>query len=259
MRHAQQCGGAIGHVGQVRGRIPGPADRAEQSHFSLPPENRLADRQPSAGGAGRRGVDVCGLHTMRAHLLEDLRQCQRIADGGDRPAGDAVPHERPAPLGAQLAGLCQQQIVQLGADRRVDDMNLGAHQVVEQQIALDVVVMRGPGEIEMAFQAELVARRRGLPAVVGLDARSPDEGIGLLLQGLAHQEFVVPRLVAAHDHAGAIVALDENARPLQTAGKAHSLLQRRRQMRQRDAWQASGEFPQFFRGQWRMCHEALHL
>src|SRR5262245_59915071 len=48
---------------------------------------------------------------------------------------------------------------------RVDDRDVSAQQVIEQQVAL-VVVVRGAGEIEVALQAQLVACRRGLTAVV---------------------------------------------------------------------------------------------
>jgi hypothetical protein len=82
-----------------------------------------------------------------AHLLQDFREAQRIAHGGERPAGDAVPHEGPPAGLPKVVGPGKQQVVQLRPNRRVDDMNLRPHQMIEQEIALDVVVMTGPRQV----------------------------------------------------------------------------------------------------------------
>ena len=120
--------------------------------------------------------------------------------------------------------------------------------MIEQQVALDVVVVRGAGEVEVTLQPQLVACGRRLTAVVRLHAGTPDEAIGVLLKGRAEEELVVPGLVAPHDHAGAVVALDEDTRAIQPRGKALNFFKRRGQVCQRHPRQLRGRLTQLIDG-----------
>src|SRR5262245_18066438 len=119
--------------------------------------------------------------TARTRLIENLGQAQRITNGRDGPASDAIPDEWLTSRGLQLFRFRQQEIVQLRPHGRVDDGDLGAHQVIEQQVALYVVVVVGAREVKVAFEAELVARGCGLAAIIRLYAGAPDKHLGLLL------------------------------------------------------------------------------
>ena len=133
-----------------------------------------------------------------------------------------------------------QQIIESRSHRYIDQLDRRSQQMIEEQVPLDIVVVSRPGQEEMAVQPELIARRGGLSAVVRLHAGAPDKHVGALPLRLGQQELVVTRLVAAHHHPGAVVPLHENPRPLQTTREACDLLERRRQMRQRDARQSLG-------------------
>ena len=109
----------------------------------------------------------------------------------------------------------------------------------------------------MAFEAELIARRRGLATVVRLHAGTPDENVSVLLESLAEQELVVPSLVPAEEHAGAIVALDQYARSFEPTREARRVFERRRQMREPDARQLGGGVPSFGGGQRGVSHGGL--
>jgi hypothetical protein len=98
--------------------------------------------------------------------------------------------------------------------------------MIEQKIALNVVIMSGPAEVEMTLQPELGTSGGGLPAVVGLHARTPDHTISLLTNRLGEKELIVASLVASKQHARAIVALEEDPRSSETGGKTRNLIQR---------------------------------
>src|SRR5262249_31406466 len=91
-------------------------------------------------------------------------------------------------------------------------------------------IVRRPAEVELAFDAELGTGGGCLPAIVRLHARAPNDDIRAAADGIGHEKLVVPCLVAAEQHAGAVVALDENPHVANLLGEAWHFLQGRRQM-----------------------------
>src|SRR5205823_14028354 len=87
-------------------------------------------------------------------------------------------------------------------------------------------------QIEMAFQTQLGAGSRRLPAVVGLHPCSPDNHVGALSQGIGEEKLVVPRLVAAEQQSRAVVTLDINTHAAQSLGETRHFFQRGREMGQ---------------------------
>ena len=83
-------------------------------------------------------VDVRRLDAERTPD-QNLRQHRRMAYRRDRPAGDAVPHERPPPCRTQFLGFAS--MVRQFGPIGVSIIVTFAHQMIEQQIALDIVVV----------------------------------------------------------------------------------------------------------------------
>src|SRR6266545_1193317 len=133
-------------------------------------------------------------------------------------------------------------------------MDLCAHQMVEKQVALNVVVVAGAGQVKMTFQTQLGARGGSLTAVVRLHPSPPHKNVGALMQSVSEEKLVVARLVAAEEDACAVVALEEQPRPTDAFGEAWGLLHRCRQMGQADARQLRDAAPQFLGGQSGMSH-----
>src|SRR3546814_11055060 len=60
--------------------------------------------------------------------------------------------------------------------------------------------------------------------------RSGDDGVGAVLQGICEQELQLARLVAAEAEPGAVVTLDQQARPPQRRGQPRQFFQGRGEM-----------------------------
>ena len=75
--------------------------------------------------------------------------------------------------------------------------------------------------------------------MIGLHGTLRDHGVGPLRQRLAPQEFELARLVAARAKAGAVVALDPELRAAQGLAQPRHGLERRRQMGEVKAREAS--------------------
>jgi hypothetical protein len=109
----------------------------------------------------------------------------------------------------------------------------GIHALVAdlmRQVALQVVAVRGAAQEEATLQPELRAGGGSLAAVVRLDARAPDDHVAFTAQRVGEEEFVVAGLVAPEQHAGAVVALDQDAADTDPRGEARRLVERRGQV-----------------------------
>src|SRR5262249_6226918 len=139
----------------------------------------------------------------------------------------------------------------------IDDLDLRPDEMVEQEVALNVVVVGLAAEVEAAFEAEFGAGGRSLPAVVRLHACAPDDYVGFLAQGVGPEELIVPGLVAAEQEPGAIVALEKDADAADPLGETWHLFQGRGQVSQVHARQTRHAPPQFLRRQDRKGHSSL--
>ena len=124
----------------------------------------------------------------------------------------------------------------------LNEAQLRADDLVEQPVALERLVARAARE-EDRPQPGLAGRRRRHPQVVGVNAggRHHDRRAGR--RGRAEQIFQRARLVAAQRQAGQVIPLDQQARPADGGGEARRLLQRRWQMGEAEARQASERHP----------------
>ena len=115
-------------------------------------------------------------------------------------------------------------------------------QPVEQDVAGRLVagpVPRHPAlEQRLAFQPVPAGGGRGLADVVRLHSAVGDQGVGALRPRVAEEELELARLVAAGREAGAVVALDVEARSAEPPGEVRHRLERGRQMREGDAGKA---------------------
>jgi hypothetical protein len=125
---------------------------------------------------------------------------------------------------------------------RAVTMNLSAVEMIEDDIAVAGVIPRGEAgavlQQEMALQPQLGRGRGCLAGVIGLGGALGDDGIGALLQGVAHQKLELAGFIAAGGQSRAVVALDPEARAVQVFRQALHGLERRGQMGQPDAWKA---------------------
>src|SRR5262249_17387335 len=152
--------------------------------------------------------------------FEDLRQAQDVAERGQRAAFYPIPDVWPPAGTTKFLSLCLKHLVQPRTEGGIDDVDLRPHEMVQEQVALDVVVVGGTAEVEMTLHPQPGAGGRGLPAVVRLHSRAPYQHVRTLAQGVGQEEFVVAGLVPAEEHAGAVVALDEDATAADCLGEA---------------------------------------
>ena len=198
-----------------------------------------AERESRAGGAGRTHVHRGGGDLPLSELFIEFGHGQDVAHRGAAPQRARL-HVHGAPGGTELFGALGHQPVQVRPQGGLGKLVAGAGDVVEQQVALQLGGGVAAGQHEVDVEAEPGAGGGRLAAVVGLYPRAPHDQVGALVERLAEQEFVVARLVAAECEAGAVVALDEHARPAEVGREPRHFLQRGGQMRQRHAWQAGG-------------------
>jgi hypothetical protein len=170
------------------------------------------------------------------------------ADGVRAAAGDDVGF---AALGADLFGHLFQFGVHVAAGR--DIAQLAAHQPVQQHIARAHIVDRIG--LDPLFQDDLAGHavdgRCGgrLAHVVRLHGALGHQGVGAGLQGRAQQEFQFAGLVAAAGQAGAVVALHpELGLAAERLAQPGHGLQRRGQMGEAGAWEASEMHGRLLRG-----------
>ena len=214
-----------------------PADRADRRHPRLPPQRAQARDEPRRRVIGAADEDVGGVD---ARLLELGIQLDRGADVAERGQDLLVEregrdHEGPPAGRLQRAGLLVQKRLDLLHAVDVDHGHVRAHQVVEQQVALD------PGPLDPVNQHQrdrkpvLARGRRDLPAPVGLRVGARDHRIGARLQDLGEGELQVARLVAAEGEAREVVPLDVERAHADRFREPGAGVERRRQMREPDA------------------------
>ena len=169
-------------------------------------------------------------------------QLDRGLDVADRAEGQILEahrgdHERLATgLACLLRSRVEQRLQQLHIVD-VDDPDVGAHQLVEQEVALQhrafLAVHQDQGDVE----AELAGGGGHLPAPVRLAVGAGDQQVAALAEHLGEHELELPGLVAAEAEAGHVVALDPHFCPADRLRQSRRRLQRRRQMGERHARQ----------------------
>ena len=183
-------------------------------------------------GASRRVDDQADGKAPLVGLVHQLQRAIGVAERADRVRAAARNDVGP------LAGRLQARRdllhggVHVAAARNVAERC--AVQMVEEDVAVVVVVGAGNAgavlQHGVAVEAEAGAEGGGLAHVVGLGGALGDHRVGAQRLGLAHQEFQLAGLVAAGGHAGAVVALDEEARAAEGLRQAVHRLQRGRQV-----------------------------
>jgi len=168
----------------------------------------------------------------RLHFgLQPRLQIRRRAQPGGPAARDDV---RPSPPRRQFSRQIRHHTHEDVVFGGVDQPHLGAQQMVQQQVALDLLRLL-PREHQDGLPAEDARRGRGHPGVVGLQRADGDDHVRALRAGLPQQQFQFARLVAAQRQTGQVVPFDQNAWAAQVGGETRRLLQRRGTDRQRQA------------------------
>ena len=182
-----------------------------------------------------------GTKPSAAHCSRDLGHGRGIGHRAQR-IGDAVGHDVGlAALGLQPVGKVADGAVAIAVPRHV--VQGGAEQAVEQRIAGAAVLGRGrrqPAVIdgEMAVEPELRRRGRDLALAVGLHDAARDQRVDARAQRLVQHVVELAQLVAAEAGAGAVLALDPEARAAEVRGEPRHRLERRRQRAEADPAEA---------------------
>jgi hypothetical protein len=171
-----------------------------------------------------------GFETAGSKLFHNLHEAQHVTDGRAWLDDGVDPTVHAAALRAIACGCRIDRVKERRAQRYIHELDAGAHQVVEQQIALRRRILSDPAEHQMAAQSEPRAGGCRLPAVIRLHAGTPHEHFCTLGQGMGQQMLIVAGLVASAGQAGAVVAFDEHART-QCGTQPRCLVQRSRQVR----------------------------
>jgi hypothetical protein len=239
---AEMFGRALGQ-GQDIGLLllPRRAD-ADAEHGNAAIQAHEARNQPGLGAGAARGMHhMVDPQVHGGGLGHQLQRRADIAEGAHR-VGAAARND----IGA-LAGLPQhlgQRLhlrLHVRAARAAGDD--GAVQLVHHHIGglgIGGVRVAGPVlEQDVAGEAQLGGRRRGLAGMVGLGGALGDDRVGALRTRLGHQVFELAGLVAAGGQAGAVVPLDPELRSAEVLRQVLHRLQWRREMAQADAGKAS--------------------
>ena len=145
-----------------------------------------------------------------------------------RPNGRTTYGLRPAR--AELRALRLEQRREALHAVQIDHGDLGAHQPVEQQVALQRRPLLAVQQDQRHLEAELARRAGDLTAPVGLGVGAGDHRVGARRQNVGEQELELARLVAAEREPGQVVALDPDVGPAERRAEARAVLERRRQM-----------------------------
>ena len=135
----------------------------------------------------------------------------------------------------QRAGFLVEQRLDLFHGIDIDHGHVGAHQMVEQQVALERRPLDAVDQDQRDREAALPRRRGDLPAPVGLGVGARDHGIGARVQDLGEGELQMARLVAAEGQSSEVVPLDVEGAHADRLGEPGAGVERRRQMRKPDA------------------------
>ena len=193
-------------------------------------------------GAGAAGPDHHAVDAQApvVRLLQELQRGVDVAERADRVRAAARDVVWPAAPRPHLLGDLGAGGVHVGVRR--DEAEPRPEQPVEQDVAGRLVagpVPRHPAlEQRLALEPVSAGGGRGLADVVGLHGTMGDQGVGALCQRVADQELELARLVAAGREAGAVVALDVEARAAEPPGEVGHRLERGRQMGEVDAGKA---------------------
>ena len=199
------------------------------------PEDEPGSRASRAGG----DVQAHGSLAGGGNLRHELERAGNVAEHADRAGAADRDHVGMFASGTQGSHDLgdHRSLVRAGCHPGVvggaDEVNLGAKEMVEQQVALDLGRVRSRGQDEARAEPDHPARRCRHPGVVGLHATGRDEHRGAFAQRIGDEELQLAGLVPPAGEAGEVVALDEDPgrTPVAAEGvpEPPKLVKRRRQ------------------------------